>query len=87
MGKVPRAAPPSFGGDDFRAALAMFATGVTIITALSARGAPVGLTANSFNSVSIAPPLSLEPVAPGRLDAVVRAWLALRDQHPRRRPA
>jgi flavin reductase (DIM6/NTAB) family NADH-FMN oxidoreductase RutF len=59
MGKVPRAAPPSFGGDDFRAALAMFATGVTVVTARSADGAPVGLTANSFNSVSIAPPLIL----------------------------
>jgi flavin reductase (DIM6/NTAB) family NADH-FMN oxidoreductase RutF len=54
-----RAAPPSFGGDDFRAALAMFATGVTIITARGADRAPVGLTANSFNSVSIEPPLIL----------------------------
>ena len=59
MGKVPRAAPPSFGGDDFRAALAMFATGVTIVTARTADGQPIGLTANSFNSVSIAPPLIL----------------------------
>ncbi len=37
----------------------MFATGVTIVTALDAEGRPVGLTANSFNSVSIAPPLVL----------------------------
>ena len=54
-----RAAPPAFGSDDFRAALAMFATGVTIVTALDASGEPVGLTANSFNSVSIEPPLVL----------------------------
>ena len=33
MVRTPRAAPPSFGADDFRAALAMFATGVTIVTA------------------------------------------------------
>ena len=59
MARTGRAAPPSFGGDDFRAALAMFATGVTIVTARSADGAPIGLTANSFNSVSIAPPLVL----------------------------
>jgi flavin reductase (DIM6/NTAB) family NADH-FMN oxidoreductase RutF len=59
MDRIARAAPPSFSGDDFRAALAMFATGVTIVTARSARGAPVGLTANSFNSVSIEPPLIL----------------------------
>jgi flavin reductase (DIM6/NTAB) family NADH-FMN oxidoreductase RutF len=59
MARAVRAAPPTFAGDDFRAALAMFATGVTIVTARSARGAPVGLTANSFNSVSIDPPLVL----------------------------
>ncbi len=44
---------------EFRAALGMFATGVTIVTALGADGRPVGLTANSFNSVSLAPPLVL----------------------------
>ena len=37
----------------------MFATGVTIVTARDATGAPVGLTANSFNSVSLSPPLVL----------------------------
>ena len=59
MVRIPRAAPPTFGADDFRAALAMFATGVTIVTARGTGGAPIGLTANSFNSVSIAPPLVL----------------------------
>jgi flavin reductase (DIM6/NTAB) family NADH-FMN oxidoreductase RutF len=37
----------------------MFATGVTIVTARTADGALVGLTANSFNSVSLTPPLVL----------------------------
>ncbi len=37
----------------------MFATGVTIVTAQSAQGERVGLTANSFNSVSLSPPLVL----------------------------
>jgi len=37
----------------------MFATGVTIVTARSASGRLVGLTANSFNSVSLEPPLVL----------------------------
>ncbi len=37
----------------------MFATGVTIVTARSVKGEPIGLTANSFNSVSIDPPLVL----------------------------
>ena len=37
----------------------MFATGVTIVTARTPAGALVGLTANSFNSVSLSPPLVL----------------------------
>ncbi|MDI4634644.1 flavin reductase family protein [Pelomonas sp. V22] len=47
----------------FRAALGMFATGVTIITARAADGSLVGLTANSFNSVSLTPPLVLWSLA------------------------
>ena len=54
-----KAQAPSFSSDDFRAALGMFATGVTIVTARDANGMRVGLTANSFNSVSLAPPLVL----------------------------
>ncbi|TSE30637.1 p-hydroxyphenylacetate 3-hydroxylase, reductase component [Tepidimonas thermarum] len=46
-----------------RAALGRFATGVTIVTARAADGAPVGLTANSFNSVSLQPPLVLWSLA------------------------
>lgn len=37
----------------------MFATGVTIVTARTDSGEPVGLTASSFNSVSLDPPLVL----------------------------
>lgn len=54
-----RAQPPNFSPAEFRAALGMFATGVTIVTARSSRGTLVGLTANSFNSVSLSPPLVL----------------------------
>ncbi len=43
----------------FRAALGRFATGITIVTAQPNDGAPVGLTVNSFNSVSLDPPLVL----------------------------
>lgn len=46
-----------------RAALGRFATGVTIVTARAADGAPVGLTVNSFNSVSLQPPLVLWSLA------------------------
>lgn len=41
----------------------MFATGVTIITARTAQGDLVGLTASSFNSVSLTPPLVLWSLA------------------------
>jgi flavin reductase (DIM6/NTAB) family NADH-FMN oxidoreductase RutF len=50
---------PNFSRQEFRSALGMFATGVTIITARTATGDLVGLTANSFNSVSLDPPLVL----------------------------
>lgn len=43
----------------FRSALGSFATGVTIVTARDGEGRPVGLTANSFNSVSLDPPMVL----------------------------
>lgn len=49
----------SFDPQAFRAALGTFTTGVTIITTQSEDGSPVGITANSFNSVSLNPPLVL----------------------------
>jgi len=42
-----------------RGALGRFATGVTIITCRDGAGAAVGLTANSFASLSLDPPLVL----------------------------
>lgn len=51
--------PPAFDPKEFRAALGSFATGVTVITAVGNDGTPVGLTANSFNSVSLDPPMVL----------------------------
>jgi flavin reductase (DIM6/NTAB) family NADH-FMN oxidoreductase RutF len=58
-----RAQAPNFSETEFRSALGMFATGVTIVTARTAQGALVGLTANSFNSVSLEPPLVLWSLA------------------------
>jgi 4-hydroxyphenylacetate 3-hydroxylase, reductase component len=42
-----------------RAAFGRFATGVTIVSCRALDGSPVGLTANSFNSLSLQPPLVL----------------------------
>jgi flavin reductase (DIM6/NTAB) family NADH-FMN oxidoreductase RutF len=58
-----KACPPNFSLPEFRAALGMFATGVTIVTSRTADGGLVGLTANSFNSVSLNPPLVLWSLA------------------------
>lgn len=53
----------SFDPQAFRAALGTFTTGVTIITTQAEDGSPVGITANSFNSVSLNPPLVLWSLA------------------------
>ena len=48
-----------FDAREFRHALGAFTTGITIITAVGSDGARTGITANSFNSVSLDPPLVL----------------------------
>ncbi len=45
--------------DEFRAALATFAAGVTVVTSMDADGHPVGATVSAFASVSADPPLVL----------------------------
>jgi 3-hydroxy-9,10-secoandrosta-1,3,5(10)-triene-9,17-dione monooxygenase reductase component len=47
----------------FRNALGQFATGVTIVTTFDDAGRPTGVTASSFNSVSLDPPLVLWSLA------------------------
>ena len=51
--------PAEFDLRDLRSAFGMFATGVTIVTTCTAEGHPIGLTCNSFASVSLKPPLVL----------------------------
>jgi len=46
-----------------RDALGCFATGVTVVTCIDGDGRPIGLTANSFTSLSLDPPLLLVCVA------------------------
>jgi 3-hydroxy-9,10-secoandrosta-1,3,5(10)-triene-9,17-dione monooxygenase reductase component len=53
----------SFDALEFRRALGSFATGVTIVTARSPGGDVAGVTANSFSSVSLDPPLVLWSLA------------------------
>jgi len=57
--RSPRATERGFDSAHFRQALSQFATGVTVITTRLADGSFRGLTASSFNSVSLDPPLVL----------------------------
>ncbi len=49
----------SFDQTELRRVFGQFATGVTVVTTRGDGGAPVGLAANSFSSVSLDPPLVL----------------------------
>jgi len=49
----------SFDAREFRNALGCYPTGVTIVTAVGPRREIIGITANSFSSVSLDPPLVL----------------------------
>ena len=49
----------SMDGRELRNALGRFATGICVISTLDGRERPVGMTANSFSSVSLDPPLVL----------------------------
>lgn len=54
---------PSVDADTFRRLLGSFASGVTVVTAVDAAGAPAGMTASAVASVSLDPPLMLACVA------------------------
>jgi len=49
----------AFDQREFRTALGHFATGITVVTARASNGELLGVTVNSFNSVSLDPPLIL----------------------------
>lgn len=49
----------SFDKREFRTVLGQFATGVCVVCTRNAQGQQIGLTVNSFSSVSLEPPLVL----------------------------
>jgi flavin reductase (DIM6/NTAB) family NADH-FMN oxidoreductase RutF len=63
--------PAAFDARLFRQALGQFGTGVAVVTARDQAGLPIGMTINSFASVSLDPPLVLwsvqlnSPSSPG----------------------
>ena len=54
---------PDFNSELLREALSCFPTGVVVVTTLGDNNAPVGMTINSFSSVSLDPPLILWSIA------------------------
>ena len=73
-----------------RDALGCFATGVTVVTCLDDAGDPVGLTANSFTSLSLDPPLLLVCVAKAAASApalTTAGHFAVNVLQTRQRPA
>ena len=48
---------------EYRRAMGCFATGVAVVTAVDKSGEKLGMTINSFNSVSLQPPLVLWSIA------------------------
>lgn len=61
--KAREEAVDRFDRREFRKALGQFATGVTVITSRAIDGRRIGMTANSFSSVSLEPPLVLWSLA------------------------
>ncbi|WP_240160943.1 flavin reductase family protein [Burkholderia sp. Ax-1719] len=62
---------PTLDPAQLRAVFGQFATGVTVVTTCAENGRRIGLTANSFSSLSLDPPLilwSLRKAAPSCLD-------------------
>ncbi len=49
----------TFDAREFRNALGCFATGIAVVTSMKEGGVPLGITVNSFSSVSLEPPLIL----------------------------
>ncbi|MCU0897828.1 MAG: flavin reductase family protein [Burkholderiales bacterium] len=49
----------TFDSKEYRRALGTYPTGVTVVTTLAPEGTPVGITVNSFASLSLEPPLVL----------------------------
>ena len=52
-----------FSHSDLKAALGGFGTGITIVTTKNSKNQNIGITVNSFSSVSLDPPLVLWSIA------------------------
>jgi flavin reductase (DIM6/NTAB) family NADH-FMN oxidoreductase RutF len=86
--RMSEGATDRFDRRDLRTALGQFATGVAVVTACCADGRRIGVTVNSFSSLSLSPPLvlwSLSKLAPSLPDFCSTRHFAINvlahDQH------
>lgn len=56
---IQATSPEPFSERDFRDAMGSFTTGICVVTANNGDGKAIGMTVNSFSSVSLNPPLVL----------------------------
>jgi len=59
MNVIVKTTEPAIDPRELRDVLGNFATGVAVVTSIGDAGKPVGMTINSFSSVSLDPPLVL----------------------------
>ncbi len=74
--EIETTSAPTIDPRELRHAFGSFVTGVTVVTAWDAKGNPRGMTANSFTSVSLDPPLLL--VCIGKHAASFETFLSAR---------
>ena len=67
----PKALPPATDSNCFRQAVALFATGIAVVTAESDSGEVHGMTVNSFTSISLDPPTVMVSLKPGRMHDLI----------------
>jgi flavin reductase (DIM6/NTAB) family NADH-FMN oxidoreductase RutF len=72
---VTSATTSAFSDRQFRDVLGLFATGVTVVTAVSSDGIRLGATISSFSAVSLDPPLVLFSLS--RRATAIKAWSAV----------
>lgn len=77
MGPTEPATENLFDSKQFRAALGLFPTGVAVVTSLASDQRKIGLTVNSFTSVSLRPPLVSFNLAKGLLS--ISDWLSVEE--------
>ncbi len=68
----------NFDPKELRSAFSSYMTGVTVVTAISKSGDPMGFTANSFSSVSLTPPLLLVCPGNGLGNALMKKTMTIR---------